>query len=110
MTARHIYLLLPVLFALIIACGEGEKPAQAGSTVDPLVAGGAIFTQYCTICHGVDGKLGVNGAKDITGSALTKEERITLITNGKKTMTAFGGILNPDEIEAAALYSMSLGK
>jgi cytochrome c6 len=93
------------LMGLILACAPKDKtPVAAGDTV----AGQEIYKKYCVICHGTDGKLGINGAKDITVSALTQDERIALITKGKNTMTPFEGILSADEIHAVAAYSMTL--
>ncbi len=96
-----------LLMGLIIACAPKDKaPVAAGDTA----AGQNIYKKYCVICHGADGKLGINGAKDITVSALTQDERVALITKGKNTMTPFEGILTPDEIQAVAAYSMTLNQ
>jgi cytochrome c6 len=90
------------LMAAVIACGQRNA--------DPVVEGEAIFKKYCILCHGADGKLGLNGAKDITASVLTEAERITLVTNGKNTMTPFEGILTPEQIQAVVKYTYTLKK
>lgn len=72
--------------------------------------GKAIFRKHCVTCHGADGMLGLNGAGDLTKSVLTREARITQITKGKNLMTAFEGILSPEEIRAVAAYSETLKK
>ena len=92
-----------LLIALIFAC-SGKESAKGTSAVD----GQAIYKKYCTLCHGVDGKLGLNGSKDITISKLTEPERVVQITKGKNTMTPFEGILSPEEIKAVAAYTMTL--
>ena len=92
-----------LLMAIVIAC-SGKESSKGTSTVD----GEAIFKKYCALCHGVNGKLGLNGSKDITISKLTEPERIIQITKGKNTMTPFEGILSPEEIKAVAAYTMSL--
>lgn len=93
------------------ACSENQGSSETTSGSNNSIAEGEqIFNKYCILCHGVDGKLGLNGAKDITVSILTFDERIELITNGKNTMTPFEGILTPEQIKAAATYSMSLKK
>ena len=112
MTMKIKITLALFLFACIwIAC-SGEQPNNGKQSNKnngiSLEAGAKIFKQYCILCHGADGKLGLNGAKDITVSLLTFEERIILITQGKNTMTPFEGILTEDEIKAAANYSMSI--
>ncbi len=91
--------------ALIVACAGKEKNASGTVSV---AEGEQIFKKNCIICHGVDGKLGVNGAKDITVSKLTLEERETQIKKGKNTMTPFEGILNETQIKSVAAYSMTL--
>ena len=91
------------LLVMIIACAGKEQKTSNGP-----VDGAAIYKKYCTLCHGADGKLGLNGSKDITISQLSLEERKVLITNGKNTMTPFGGILSEDEIHAVATYTMTL--
>jgi cytochrome c6 len=60
------------------------------------------------MCHGEDGKLGINGSKDLTKSLLTKEERVLVIKNGRNTMTPFAGILSDNEILAIADYTFTL--
>jgi cytochrome c6 len=72
--------------------------------------GKMIFRQYCLTCHGSDGKLGLNGAKDLNLSTLTLEERIGIVTHGKNMMTPFKELLEPAEIEAVAKYTFTLGR
>ena len=73
-------------------------------------SGEKIYMQYCKLCHGADGKLGLNGSKDITESTMPEDERILLIRNGKNTMTPFEEVLSEQEIKSVAAYTMSLGK
>ena len=97
----------------ISACGSAEgqinRRAAAAQTASP-PDGLAIFRQYCVVCHGADGKLGLNGAKDLTVSALTLDERINTITNGRKLMTPFNEVLSAEEIKAVAQYTLTLKK
>ena len=65
-----------------------------------------VFKTYCILCHGADGKLGLNGAMDMTQSILTLDERIQVITNGRNTMAPYKGVLDEDEIKAVAEYTM----
>lgn len=98
--------LISLFFVLILmSCSGNDNTKQNGSaTAD----GASVFKKYCVLCHGVDGKLGLNGAKDITISQLTKPERVILITNGKNLMTPFKGVLTEAEIDAVAEYTMTL--
>ncbi len=99
------------------ACGSGDTDfsqhagaaaQSAETTASP--SGMAVFKQNCVICHGSDGTLGLNGAKDLSKSTLSVEERINIITHGKNLMTPFGTILRPEEIQAAAEYTQTLKK
>lgn len=96
------------------ACGSAEEQinrhaAAAQTPAAPATPDGkAIFRQYCVTCHGADGKLGLNGAKDLTASILTLEERINVITYGRKVMTPFNEVLTPEEIRAVAEYTQQL--
>jgi cytochrome c6 len=102
-----MYKLITLFFlaVLIIACAGKENNTATGK-----IDGEAIYKKYCILCHGVDGKLGLNGSKDITISQLTEAERIVQITKGKNTMTPYEGILSPEEIKAVAAYTMTLTK
>ena len=75
---------------------------------DALAAGEAIFTQRCVVCHGPDGKLGNNGAHDLSKSNLNVNGRVYLVTNGLGKMPAFKGQLTEQEIEQVAAYSLTL--
>jgi len=110
---------LPVFFILLLitACGDAaqkikERSDTASSKYSPETStkpdGMAVFRKHCVVCHGADGKLGLNGAKDLTVSPRPKAARIEIITNGKNLMTPFGKILQPEEIEAVADYTLSL--
>ena len=111
------------LFALAISCG-GEKASSSASestesseetsstSQDDVAAeekpsnrrGQLIYKQYCIICHGADGKLAVSGAKDLSASTISLEERINQITNGKGLMTPYKDILSEEQILAVATY------
>lgn len=98
------------------ACGSSDKdttkrsPAAQGESTKLIPDGMAVFRQKCVTCHGSDGALGLNGAKDLGQSILTLEERVNIITNGKKLMTPFGTILSPEEILAVAEYTQTFKK
>jgi len=69
-----------------------------------------VFRQNCVICHGANGQLGLNGAKDLSKSERTLEERVQIITYGKNLMAPFRTILSPEEIAAVAAYTLTLKK
>ena len=92
------------LAVLIYACSNKPGQAPANMAAD----GPKIYKQYCVVCHGPDGKLGLNGAKDLTISKYTEAERIVQVTEGKGAMTPFKNILAPEEIKAVVAYTLTL--
>ncbi len=96
-----------VCFSLVIfiyACAN--KPNQ--EPVHQAELGPKIYKQYCVVCHGPDGKLGLNGAKDLTISKYTEAERIVQVTEGKGAMTPFKNVLSPEEIKAVVAFTFTL--
>lgn len=88
-----------------IACSSKGGDKSKGDTA---IDAEKIFKINCVLCHGEDGKLGLNNSKDLTVSKLTLDERIAMVTNGKNLMTGFGSILEKDEIKAVAEYTFKL--
>ncbi len=103
------YVVAFVFAVIIIACGN-DTTESTPVVFDEFKYGAKVFQKNCVLCHGIDGKLQFNGAKDITKSTLTLDERILLVTNGRKTMTAFKGILSEKKIKAVAAYTMKMKK
>lgn len=104
-----------LLFAA--ACGSAAEESPRSASAATKQSGGgfapdgmAVFRQKCVTCHGADGTLGLNGAKNLGESTLTLEERINIITHGKKLMTPFGTVLSEEEIRAVAEYTQTFKK
>ena len=105
------YITIVLLGTLIWACGGGDTPTNAGNSnkkepAPKVVDGKKVFKKNCTVCHGLYGDMEVNGAKNLNLSILSKAERIEIITNGKKIMTPFKGVLSAEQIEAVAQYTI----
>lgn len=95
------------------ACTQTDTAAHASNTPTESGAasnksGPALFGQHCKICHGSDGRLGLNGAKDLSKSELSLSDRVSIITNGKNLMTPFGKILSTTEIDSLAAFTLRL--
>ena len=71
-----------------------------------------LFQQNCASCHGVDGKMGNSGAKDLSESTLTDQETINAILYGnEKGMPPFKDQLGSEEnITLLLAYVKSLRK
>ena len=87
----------------IIAFSCADKKAKVSG-----VDGRKVFKQNCVVCHGLDGKLGANGSKDLTLSKMSLDERKAIIKNGKGAMVGLGTLLKPAEIKAVAQYTLKL--
>ena len=94
------------LIIVLYACGGGKE----GPANYDVAAATKLFKKYCMVCHGMDGKLGLNGAKDLTVCPLGFDQRVTLIADGRGAMTPFKGILSESEIEQVAQYTLNLKK
>lgn len=90
--------MMSLVFGALVACsGDDGSTTMTG---DP-VAGEAVYTDNCAICHAADGTGGTG--PDITGE--TEEAEIAdIVTNGEGDMTAFGDILSEQEIMDVAAY------
>lgn len=98
-----------LLTLLMMGCGEAPD-AKKAVTVDGLPDGGEVYDMYCTLCHGADGTLGINGAKDLTRSTLGRDGMIGIVTYGRNTMAAYNTVLDAAQIEAVVDHVRSFKK
>lgn len=77
--------------------------AISGSDLEA-IDGRKKYKLFCTPCHGMDGKMAINGAKDLTKVKTSLEENVAQIYHGKGLMTPFKGVLKDAEIVAVANY------
>lgn len=99
------YFAIAVLFFSLTGCGQNNKEVKKEAP-----SGFLLFKKHCVSCHGVDGRMGLNGAKAIPESTLSLEDRIKHITNGKGVMQPYRGVLSEAEIKAVAEYTFEVGK
>jgi mono/diheme cytochrome c family protein len=107
-----------LIAATVIACGsstddKSSASSRASAKATPVASkpdGEKIYKTYCVTCHGTKGNMGASGAANLQESQLALEERITVITNGRNTMTAFKSLLNEEKIKAVAEYTLKLKK
>ena len=99
---------------------NGATPEQLAKAKEMIEANGdvdyskinakKIFKNYCAICHGFKGDMNINGAKDLTVSKITLEDRVAQVYFGKGLMTPFKGVLKDHEIIAVGQYVETLRK
>jgi cytochrome c6 len=80
------------------------------ATLPAAEVGKKVFEEKCQLCHGADGKLGLSGAKDLTASVLTHEEKIAIVMNGKNAMMSYKDQLSAEQIDAVVGYIETLPK
>ena len=106
---RKTFIASASMALLVLACSSGDASVELGAE-SGIIEGERIYRMNCTLCHGTDGKLGFNGAKDLTRSTLTKEEMITRVREGKGTMLPYKNMLSAKDIEAVVAHVRSLPK
>lgn len=92
-------------FLIIVSFGLAQKAkqAKAGGEI-AVVSGKEIFEDKCTLCHGDNGKLGLNGAKDLSLTGLDHKGITDIIAKGKNGMASYKDVLTTEQIDAVASY------
>ncbi len=92
-------------FLIIVSFGLAQKAKSEKAGPKTLVISGKeIFEEKCVLCHGNDGKLGLNGAKDLSITPMNHAGIVEMIANGKNGMAAYKEVLSAEQIEAVTLY------
>lgn len=89
------------LVGLLAACAENKTEPKLQKA-----AGQETYEKQCSRCHGIDGTLGMSGAKNLSETNLSAADMIPIITNGSSlgVMPAYKGILSEEEIKNVAEY------
>lgn len=106
--------LLVVLALALAACGP-DTPTAPDTSNTPAETTAVDYyglTKFeverlyvtCSICHGKDGKKAHGGAKDLSESTLSFDERVAIIKYGKGKMTPYEGRLKDAQMRALAKY------
>lgn len=97
----RITIILIVLSFCISACVAPENKEK-------IISGIEIYKTRCVSCHGADGRMGANGAKELPSSPLDASQRIEVVTYGRKIMPGFKEMLSKEEIKAVVDFTMTL--
>ncbi|OWP65031.1 hypothetical protein CDA63_01340 [Hymenobacter amundsenii] len=126
LTTPFCSLLALAILLLLSACGSDPDapetaavaplPPAAVAAATPseaddataLATGETLFAQNCALCHGANGKLGLNGAHDLTKSNLNAAGRTYMVVNGLGKMPSFKGQLTEEQIQQVVAYSLTL--
>jgi mono/diheme cytochrome c family protein len=92
---------------LLISCAQ-ENASTETSTKE--ISGAKIYNQWCVVCHGDKGNANIGGAKDLSISPLSSDEKKHIILNGStnKLMRGFQNDLSEQELEALLQHVESL--
>ncbi len=96
------------VFTFFVFFTMGFSSCSGSSPGNEKADGAGLYKKHCRLCHGVDGTLGLSGAADLSRSALSPEDTRRVIESGRRTMQAFDGVLNEEEIKAVTDYVISL--
>jgi len=88
---------------------QGAVKVDTSSTNDPTERGKIVYQKACIGCHGDNGKLGINGAKDLSVTMLSVDEQKAFIRSGKGMMPPFDK-LTDDQIKDVVFYISSFRK
>jgi uncharacterized membrane protein SirB2 len=89
---------------------QGAVKVDTTTITDPLEIGKATYQDAgCMGCHGADGKLGANGAKDLSVTMLTMDEQKNIIKNGKDPMPGYSK-LTDEQINDVVKYISTFRK
>jgi mono/diheme cytochrome c family protein len=100
-----VLLAAAVFFVLLFA---NEPDTVSSATAAP---GASLFAANCASCHGSDGGGGVGPQLSdgkVTAAFPDAADEITVVTNGRGAMPAFGKGLSADEIALVVEYTRTL--
>lgn len=99
-------LFVPLVF-LVFSCSDsnnsdGNEPKE--------ISGVELYNQWCVVCHGDKGNALIGGAKDLSISSLSLEDKKNIILNGSesKLMRGFKDDLSTEELDALLQHIESL--
>ena len=101
--------IFPVLLCVGLYGCSSQQDTRIQVSVPKHIDGKQLFLNNCASCHGVDGKLGMSGAKNLTKTKLTDSEINKIITYGKRSMPAFKELIpTAEEIDAVVQHVQTL--
>ena len=96
-----------VIAALVWAFMLFANEPGAGDVVDAGSPGAAVFASNCAKCHGADGAglIGPQLAGKVAAKFPDVADQIAVVTNGRKGMPPFDGVLSDEQIQQVVEYT-----
>jgi cytochrome c6 len=99
------------LLLLMCACGPEIEPTGQASVELHVSTGEELFLKNCVGCHGVNGKLGNSGAKNLALSRITDGQIRTILEEGKNAMPSMAFLMEQAaEMDSVIAYVKKLRK
>ena len=105
-----VAIIMAAFLVLQMACGGEGKRDNSKTVANPESPAGKLYGKYCAACHGVDGKLGLSGAANLSISVLSQPQVVDVVTKGGRLMAPFKDKMTPQEIDTVAAYTLTLRK
>ncbi|MGC6432814.1 MAG: c-type cytochrome [Crocinitomicaceae bacterium] len=102
MVLKKYYILFIILVGLF-SCTERKAQENNSNTISDSYSK-QLYTLNCASCHGKDGRLGVAGAKDLSQTSLSDNEKKNIILKGQNGMPSFENRLEIEDIDSIIQY------
>jgi mono/diheme cytochrome c family protein len=106
MDMKRILVIIGSPVLLFFACGSNGMADMDGR--QPKDMGAQLYGMHCSLCHGKDGGLGLNGARDLRRSMLSVAEMKAIVLNGKGVMMPYKNALTTAEVDAVVAHVRTL--
>jgi mono/diheme cytochrome c family protein len=110
MDLKHFCYSFLILFLVSCSTNNAGTEQFNQNEVEKPINPKSLYVLHCESCHGLDGKKGLSGAKDLSISKLIDEEikKVILYGNKKGMMPYKDLITNPKDIDNLVGYVKSL--
>jgi mono/diheme cytochrome c family protein len=102
MVLKKYYILIPLI--VLYSCTESKVEENNSNSTPAESYSKQLYTLNCGSCHGKDGKLGVAGAKDLSQTSLSDDEKKNVILKGQNGMPSFESRLEKEDIDSIIQY------